>query len=253
MTDGRDGVTLVDQVTTSIRHLIVTGELRPGETLTLRCLAQRLGVSTQPVREAVWRLRGQGLLIPRAGREGARVPPLDPADVHGIYRLRTLLEPELAARSCLLIGEAELESLTALASSSDPRPPVEAYQVRDNLRLRLLSPAATAWDLGVLETLWLAAERYARLADGGCADELGGGEGERRSVMLAFRTRDAEKVAEQVRSHLESTEARIQSALASVAGIPAVSGPCLRVDVRVAPSTAVFAAISNHSAPGSDE
>jgi DNA-binding GntR family transcriptional regulator len=225
MTDGRGGVTLVDQVTISIRHSIVTGELLPGETLTLRCLAQRLGVSTQPVREAVWRLKGQGLLIPAVGRDGARVPPLDPADVHGIYRLRTLLEPELAARSCLLIGEAELDALAALASSSAPRPLVEAYQVRDDLRLRLLSPAATAWDLRVLETLWWAAERYASLTDAGCADELG--DGERSSVILTFRTRDMEKVAEQVRSHLESTEARIQSALASVAGIPAVSAPCL--------------------------
>lgn len=59
-------------------------------------IARRLGMSRTPVREALIRLRGEGLLelIPR---RGPRVLPVDPGDMREIYQLLVALEPEAAA------------------------------------------------------------------------------------------------------------------------------------------------------------
>src|SRR5882757_4698154 len=83
--------TVVDQVTEEIRRSIL-------------------------VREALRRLEGQGLLVTTPGRS-TRVAPLDPADLRGIYRLRLVLEPEIASRSCLLLPDIELERLGEVVES----------------------------------------------------------------------------------------------------------------------------------------
>jgi DNA-binding GntR family transcriptional regulator len=212
--------TVVDQVTAEIRRSILAGVLRPGQELSLRELAGQLGVSTIPVREALRRLEGQGLLTANSGRP-SRVAPLDSADLHGIYRLRLVLEPEIASRSCLLIGDAELDRLDAVAASfGDEHLGVdEIYQAHHDLHLRLLAPAATAWDIRTLEGLWHAAERYIRLAFGARDDR--GGEHHRREhahvdLLAGFRTRDPAAVRALVLRHLRDNEAIAQEAIAPV-------------------------------------
>src|SRR5262245_2824240 len=129
---------VVDQVTVEIQRSIVAGVLRPGQELSLRELADRLGVSTNPVREALRRMEGQGLLDLSSGRS-VRVAPLDQADLAAIYRVRRRLEPEIARRSCLLLGDAELDELEELAVSfGDERMPVDAaYDAHQEFHTRL--------------------------------------------------------------------------------------------------------------------
>ena len=211
--------TLVDQVTAEIRRSILAGVLAPGQELSLRELGTRMGVSTIPVREALRRLEGQGLLIPGGGRSSTRVAPLDAADLHGIYRLRTVLEPEIAGRACVLLSRAEMDQLDAVAASfGNPTASVdEIYDAHRELHLRLLAPAATDWDLRTLDALWHAAERYVRLAFGALDDSEG--EHHRREcthheLLAAFRSREPARVEEQVRQHLRDNEAIAQEAIA---------------------------------------
>jgi DNA-binding GntR family transcriptional regulator len=211
---------VVDQVTIEIRRSILAGVLRPGQELSLRELATRLGVSTIPVREALRRLEGQGLLTSSSGRS-SRVAPLDADDLHGIYRLRQVLEPEIAGRACLLLPDAELDALTAVTVSfgDETLGMDEIYQAHHDLHLRLLAPAATAWDVRTLENLWHAGERYLRLAFGARDDRSG--EHTRREhahteLLDGFRTRDPTLVRAVVRRHLEDNEAIAQEAIAPV-------------------------------------
>jgi DNA-binding GntR family transcriptional regulator len=212
--------TVVDQVTAEIRRSILSGVLRPGQELSLRELAARLGVSTIPVREALRRLEGQGLLAASSGRS-SRVSPLDAADLHGIYRLRLALEPEIAGRACLLLSDAELGRLDAVAASfgNERLSTDEIYQTHHDFHLRLLAPAATDWDVRTLENLWHAAERYVRLAFGDRDDR--GDEHDRREhahveLLAGFRTRDPVAVDALVRRHLRDNEAIAQEAIAPV-------------------------------------
>lgn len=85
-------IPLGDRAFESIRAAIVTVELLPGAPLKDRELAEMLGLSRTPVREALRRLEAEGLVETR-GRSGWIVAHFDEQDVHELFELRRLLEP----------------------------------------------------------------------------------------------------------------------------------------------------------------
>jgi len=82
---------VADRVTVELREAIFNGDLAPGERLVERKLAERLGTSHIPVREALTRLTQEGL-VERLPHRGARVAALTRRDLEEISSLRTLLE-----------------------------------------------------------------------------------------------------------------------------------------------------------------
>jgi DNA-binding GntR family transcriptional regulator len=82
----------------AIRHAILAGQLRPGQSLVEAELAQALGVSKTPVREALKTLAGAGLVTMSPYR-GATVRVISGEDAYAIYDLRLLLEPEAVRRA----------------------------------------------------------------------------------------------------------------------------------------------------------
>lgn len=76
----------------AIERAILQGELPPGAPLNDRRLAELLGISRTPVRDALHRLEGSGL-IERRGRHGWTVSSLNARDVREVFELRRLLEP----------------------------------------------------------------------------------------------------------------------------------------------------------------
>ncbi|RZE89655.1 GntR family transcriptional regulator [Streptomyces albidoflavus] len=192
---------VVEQATQVLRRAILTGALAPGAEYSLRELAGMLDISFIPIREALRTLEGEGLVVMRPGRS-AVVAPLGLDDLRGIYRLRRALEPEIAARSCLLLSEAELDRLAERAAGSgavagtDDDPHV--------FHLALLAPAATTWDIRVLTPLWRAGERYVRIGPGPAGHRRDGtAHGE---LVAAFRTRDPATVSAAVERDLARTE-----------------------------------------------
>src|ERR1700751_1123777 len=81
-----------------IKHAILTGELRPGQALVETDLAQRLGVSKTPVREALKTLAGAGLVTMSPYR-GATVRVIDSSTAPALYDLRLLVDPEARRRA----------------------------------------------------------------------------------------------------------------------------------------------------------
>jgi DNA-binding GntR family transcriptional regulator len=82
----------------ALRELIFSGELAAGSDHLETELAQRLGMSRTPVREAALVLEGQGLLEVRP-RKGVRICPVSPRDMHEIYEVLTALESLAAERA----------------------------------------------------------------------------------------------------------------------------------------------------------
>ncbi|HZO95665.1 MAG TPA: GntR family transcriptional regulator [Candidatus Baltobacteraceae bacterium] len=85
-----------DAVVDALREAILTGAYAPGERLVQDELAESLGISRIPLREALRRLEGEGLVIISPNR-GAIVRPLAPKDVLDLYDVRLALE-SLAVR-----------------------------------------------------------------------------------------------------------------------------------------------------------
>jgi DNA-binding GntR family transcriptional regulator len=101
VTIGQSHRTLREVVADEIRRMIGRGELQQGERLFEDRLAEQLGVSRNPVREAIRALEGTGLVevIPR---RGAYVSRLDPRQLRQILDLRSVIEAyaaELAAKN----------------------------------------------------------------------------------------------------------------------------------------------------------
>lgn len=93
---------LAEQVRDAILEEITSGRLRAGSRVIQEQVAQQLGVSRQPVQQALALLRNQGVLRDAPGR-GLEVTPLQPDEVQHIYELRAALEG-LAARRAAECG-----------------------------------------------------------------------------------------------------------------------------------------------------
>lgn len=94
---------------------IGAGALAPGARLLESEIAQRLGISRTPVREAIRRLEAEGLVV-HMPRTGAAVRRLDPAEISELYEMRGVLEgaaARLAARTASEVDIAELAAINA--------------------------------------------------------------------------------------------------------------------------------------------
>lgn len=87
---------LVDQAYEAILEAICDGRLAPGARLVQEQLADRLGVSRQPIQQALLLLRNDGV-VDESGRRGLHVGPLDPETMRHRYEVRAALDA-LAAR-----------------------------------------------------------------------------------------------------------------------------------------------------------
>jgi DNA-binding GntR family transcriptional regulator len=94
----------------TLRQAILTGELKPGERLMEIHLANKLGVSRTPIREAIRKLELEGLvtMIPRRGAEVAQITEKSMNDVLEVRRAMDALCTELA---CERISEEEIQAL----------------------------------------------------------------------------------------------------------------------------------------------
>ena len=101
---------LRDVVFNTLRQAILTGELKPGERLMEIHLANKLGVSRTPIREAIRKLELEGLvtMIPRRGAEVAQITEKSLKDVLEVRRALDVLSVELA---CERITKEEMEEL----------------------------------------------------------------------------------------------------------------------------------------------
>jgi DNA-binding GntR family transcriptional regulator len=107
-------VTSAERTLASLRELILDGDLRPGTRLGEVELADRLGVSRTPVREALSRLAAEGL-VEVAPNRGARVATWTVAELEGVFDLRASLEPQLTGFAVARAGSDDVAALDELA------------------------------------------------------------------------------------------------------------------------------------------
>ena len=206
-----------EQVTNEIRRLILGGTLPPGQSLSLRKLAGQLNVSFIPVRDALRMLESEGLVVNPPGRS-ASVAPLDLDEFHAIYRVRRLLEPDLARRAVLLLTDAELGRLYQAAAEfgGAERSMDDIYDDHRAFHLALLAPAASAWDIRLLTMSERATERYVRIGFGRLDPDPGEHDRRREAHQLLveeFRRRDPEAAARALDEHLAHNEDLARNAL----------------------------------------
>lgn len=106
------------RVAAKLRQEILDGALPPGSWLRLQSVAVRCEVSTQPVREALQQLEGEGLVLIHPNR-GAQVRGVDRQRLINLFEIRAALEPMLAAKFCELCTMSEIRRVEAVQARHD--------------------------------------------------------------------------------------------------------------------------------------
>lgn len=114
----RSRLNLGDEVASILRDKILSGVYRPGDKLPQDKIAEDLGVSKLPVREALIRLESEGLVM-NPPRRGSFVAPIVAEDVNDAYAIYGLISGYAARRAAERIVETEIESLEALAGEME--------------------------------------------------------------------------------------------------------------------------------------
>lgn len=110
--DVNDYLPLRDVVFNTLRQAILRGEMEPGERLMEIQLAQKLGVSRTPIREAIRKLELEGLVI-MIPRKGAEVAHITEKDMRDVLEVRSTLEELAVTLACKNVTTEKIDELKA--------------------------------------------------------------------------------------------------------------------------------------------
>jgi len=199
-----------------IAAAIGDGEFTPGTPLVQQALAERFGVSRIPIREALRKLEGDGLVVyfPRRGHFVATVSPID---IDEIFYLRENLELAAVRLAYERIPLSELQSLDELLNDLSPEhSPREALLEADERVHDLIAEYAAnsrlRRTLQQLKDQIQFTRRSATLLPGRFEESLR----EHREIILALELRDLPLIEARLRVHLHAGREATQRACSSM-------------------------------------
>jgi DNA-binding GntR family transcriptional regulator len=211
------------QIASRLRDEIIAGQLKAGAPLRLATLAERLGVSTTPVREALTILERQGLVVSQLNR-GFRVATITPREIQAIYSVHAHISEQLAETATRRLSEEELdeleeidEQMRAATARGDAELAADLnheFHRRINLKARL--PILVRY-LG--ETTPFVVRREDPDIPGWAEQRLEG----HHAILEALRRRDAPKAGELMGEHIRRS-GELARAFAESLTVPAADG-----------------------------
>jgi len=193
---------LRDMVASELRRLIISGGLMPGERLTEDRLADQLGVSRNPVREAIRVLSAEGFVDVTA-RRGACVSSMSAEQAVNLFDVRLVLEPLGAKLAATHAAPVDIARLIAILES--------ARVATEHAHLDELSDLNTEFHCGVFETSGNAylnvmaipmVKRAQWLFRLGASDRAPHSWTEHQNLMIAIQTGDSERAESEARNHV---------------------------------------------------
>jgi DNA-binding GntR family transcriptional regulator len=185
-----------------VRDAILDGELAPGQTMSQVVLAEELGVSRTPLREALRMLQGEGLVEARPNRR-VRVAPISAGDLEELYAVRVALEAQalrLAVPRMTPEDIARLEgSIAEMAHYAEERDMRRWLIPHADYHRRLTELAGERFE-GLLTQLYDHAERYRRLHIG--YGPSAWATADHRDILDAVKAGDARLSAALLAGHL---------------------------------------------------
>lgn len=190
-------------VLAELRRMIIAGELLPGQPLRQDALAERLGVSRVPLREAFKILEGEGQVVYEPHR-GYKVARLSLDDLLEVYRIRQLLETEAARAAVKRADDGVLDAMRiaakeveAASAAADILPMTEANR---RFHFVLLSAARMPRLERLIQVLWDSTDTY-RFVYYGVESNRQRVEEEHTLIVEAFADRDADRLIAMLDDH----------------------------------------------------
>lgn len=182
---------------------IRSGALHPGARLRETELADRLGISRTPVREAIRQLEADGLVI-HLPRQGATIRSLDHAEVVELYEMRAVLEGTAARLAARAASDIELAELVALNTDLAMAPAApQAREVNRQFHRMLLDAARNRFLVKSMSALQktLLILGPTTLADPSRATAA---VAEHSAVLTALQARDGANAEAAMRAHVDA-------------------------------------------------
>jgi DNA-binding GntR family transcriptional regulator len=207
--------TLRDRAYDAIKAGILCLELAPGTSLVETALADRLGISKSPVRDALHRLEREGLVI-RAPFKGVQVAPLERTDVLDAFGVRASLEELAVRRASESATTEQIETARRLIAEGE-----QAVEAHDEAAVEVSvdgfhrAVAAASGSPLLVQLLGNVYDRLARVralvVRTGTRGEAS--MGEHSAILEAIAARDAEAAVAASRAHAERLLGEVEGLL----------------------------------------
>ncbi|WP_085993082.1 GntR family transcriptional regulator [Oceanobacillus senegalensis] len=193
---------LHSRVCSILRRAILKGDFTPGERLVQAELADLIGVSRMPVREALRTLELEGL-VKIEPHKGAVVRTIQKQDIQEIYELRILLEPVALKKSIQYFTENDFKQLSLLHQEMVSASTGESY-VELNVKFHnlLFSRCNSPRLLGFIETI---SHGFAQDTPQLIPGQIQKSNKEHEAIMESIYQGDVEKAGEYLAKHIERT------------------------------------------------
>jgi DNA-binding GntR family transcriptional regulator len=198
---------LRDQIYQIIRKLVITGQLRPRQPVNEIEIAERLGVSRTPVREAVKRLSDEGLIEVYA-QTGTFVAEISRKALEEAYIIRTALELESVRRAAAAMTEPHaeaLEDIIALHETAIRRQRyIDAIALDDQFHRYIagINDLSMLWRAVDISKAQMDRGRYLSIPQSNWGDIT---IAQHRGVLDALRVHDASAACDAMREHLDTS------------------------------------------------
>ena len=206
---------VVDQVYLATRARIMDGTLRRGSRIHQEDLADELGVSRTPVREALRRLAAEGLVEMHTNR-GARVADVGRDDMNAAYQARLVIEPGAARLAARLVPPRPLARMRAAVTAQRRAIPhvARSFEANREFHLALVDASGNPFLLQLADRLWvtrIGEAIYERQSE--TPERMGLDADEHEQILLAIDDGNGRRAESLTRRHLAEAMQRSRDIL----------------------------------------
>lgn len=204
--------TKAEVATDRLRQAVLSGELRPGEELTVIGLAHRFGLTRMPLREALSRLASEGF-VELTAHQPARVVGLTRERLEEEYFVRGLIEAAAAAEAAMHLDEATFDELEGLLRrmdrARDTRRAKEYWELTRRYHERIYAANPSRVLREEVERMRTRTLRYLPIFanDHGLVEHA---QEEHWRILRALRSRDRHRIERLVRSHVATLASAVR-------------------------------------------
>jgi len=216
-------LTLSERVYVELRNALMSGRFVPGESLTIRGVANALGTSVMPVREALQRLAAERALEIVANRS-IRVPLKNEESFEELLQMRLMLEGRAAGLAAQRATPAELDQVRRFNHGFDDSPDDDAAAARlfanREFHFAIYRAARSPLLLSLIEMLWLQSGPYLmapirwRTTRGEGGSYFAAGVVHHRELIEALAARDSDAAARAVQDDIRDAAQAYRDVLA---------------------------------------
>jgi DNA-binding GntR family transcriptional regulator len=202
--------TIRQRIYETLKHKIIFGEILPGQYMTLQGLANEFGVSLMPVREALWQLESEKIVVIEMNKS-IHVNTLTLSEMQEASQLRLMLEARAAAKACDRITDADRSRIKRILDSMEGAllDPERYLMLNRQFHLAIYSCADAPMLLQLIHSIWARINPYrhiivAKFGDPSTSVKC------HRNMYAALTKRDKEKLNRWLHQDLELADNLIQ-------------------------------------------